>query len=163
MSRLKGHKWISQWVWSVAQAINIHLQDFRNLEAFYLWTFVPTVSIRYWHTCVTKEEWETLLGMDFWAVGFEKENEHWRIALLLLLPYWRFWILYCLRVIKLNLLPTYCKQYDVLVFLIVNEKSVEVPIELSEDCYCDLSVPIAVTLRFTYSINCQKRQNDWQS
>ena len=27
-------------------------------------------------------------------------------------------------------------------FLIVSVKSVEVPIELSEDCYCNLSVPI---------------------
>ena len=35
------------------------------------------------------------------------------------------------------------KQYNVLVFLIISAKSVEVPTELSEDCYCDLSVQIA--------------------
>ena len=34
------------------------------------------------------------------------------------------------------------KQYNVLVFLIVSAKSMEVPIELSENCYCDPSVPI---------------------
>ena len=34
------------------------------------------------------------------------------------------------------------KQYNVLVFSIVFAKSVEVPIELSDDCYCDLCVPI---------------------
>ena len=65
-----------------------------------------------------------------------------------------------LRAIKLNWLPTTpflvymhgtClpigkpfirKQYDVLVFLINCAKSMEVPIELAEDYYCDLSVPI---------------------
>ena len=33
-------------------------------------------------------------------------------------------------------------QYNVVVSLIVSAKSVEVLIELSEDCYCYLSVPI---------------------
>ena len=66
----------------------------------------------------------------------------------------------CSRAIKLTWLPTMpfpvytlgtClafgksfvrKQYNISVFLIVCAKSVEVPIELSEDCYCDQSVPI---------------------
>ena len=30
------------------------------------------------------------------------------------------------------------KQHNVLVFLIVSAKSMEVPIQLSEDCYCDI-------------------------
>ena len=69
-------------------------------------------------------------------------------------------MLYCLRAIKLNLLPTtpflvyihgtrltfgkpfVGKQCNVLVFLIVVTKGVEVPIKLSEDYYCDLSVPM---------------------
>ena len=64
-------------------------------------------------------------------------------------------MLYCLRAIKLNLLPTtpflvymhgthltFGKQYNVLVFFIVSTKSVEVPIGLSEYCYCDINVPI---------------------
>ena len=34
------------------------------------------------------------------------------------------------------------KQYNILIFLIVSVKSVEVPIELSEDYCCSLSVPI---------------------
>ena len=38
--------------------------------------------------------------------------------------------------------PFVRKQYNVSVFLIVPTKSVEVPTELSEDCYSDLSVPI---------------------
>ena len=38
--------------------------------------------------------------------------------------------------------PFVRKQYNVLVFFIVSAKSVEVPIELSEDCYCNLSLPI---------------------
>ena len=36
--------------------------------------------------------------------------------------------------------PFVRKQYNGLVFLIAS--AMEVPIELSEDCYCDLSVPI---------------------
>ena len=69
-------------------------------------------------------------------------------------------MLYCLRTIKLNWLPTTpflaymhgtClkvgkhfvrTQYNVLVFLIVCAKGMRVPIELSEDCYCDRSVQI---------------------
>ena len=68
-------------------------------------------------------------------------------------------MLYCLRSIKLNVLPMTAflvymhgpcltfrkpsvrKQYDVLVFFIVFAKSVEVR-QLSEDCYCHLIVPI---------------------
>ena len=38
--------------------------------------------------------------------------------------------------------PFLRKQYNVLVFLTVSAKSVEVPTELSEDCYCNLSVPV---------------------
>ena len=38
--------------------------------------------------------------------------------------------------------PFVQKQYSVLVFLVVSVKSVELLVELSEDCYCDLSVPI---------------------
>ena len=33
------------------------------------------------------------------------------------------------------------KQYNVLVFVIVFAKSIEVPIELSEDCYCSVPIP----------------------
>ena len=38
--------------------------------------------------------------------------------------------------------PFVKKQYNVLVFLIVSARGVEVPVGLSEDCYFDLSVPI---------------------
>ena len=34
------------------------------------------------------------------------------------------------------------KQYNVLVSLTVSVKGVEVATELSEDCYCNLSVPV---------------------
>ena len=38
---------------------------------------------------------------------------------------------------------TFCqKKYNVLIFLIVSAKSMEVLIELSEDCYCNPSVQI---------------------
>ena len=69
-------------------------------------------------------------------------------------------MLYCLRAIRLNFFPTtpflvymhgsgltfgspfVRKQYNVLVSLIISAKSLEVPIELSDYCCCDLSVPI---------------------
>ena len=54
------------------------------------------------------------------------------------------------------------KQYilNVLVFSIVSAKSVEVPIELSEDCYCDLSVPIQDEYTITeIKKNCKFLQN----
>ena len=35
-------------------------------------------------------------------------------------------------------------RYNVLIFSIVSAKRVEVPIVLSEDCYCDLSVQILI-------------------
>ena len=38
--------------------------------------------------------------------------------------------------------PFVRKQYNVLAFLILLAKNVEVLTELSDDCYCDLSVPI---------------------
>ena len=40
---------------------------------------------------------------------------------------------------------TFCQKTvcNLLVFLIVSTKSMEVLIELAEDCYCDLSVPIS--------------------
>ena len=38
--------------------------------------------------------------------------------------------------------PVARKPYNILVFVIVSVKSVKMPIELSEDCYCDLSVPM---------------------
>ena len=38
--------------------------------------------------------------------------------------------------------PFVKKQYNVLIFLIDSAKYMEVPIELSEDCYYNLSVPI---------------------
>ena len=42
-----------------------------------------------------------------------------------------------------NIWKTFCQEtYNVLAFLIDSAKSVEVPIELSEDCYCNLNVPI---------------------
>ena len=65
-------------------------------------------------------------------------------------------MLYCLRATELNLLPSTSslvymhgtrltvgkpfvrKQYNVLVCLIVSVRSMEVPVELSYDYYCDL-------------------------
>ena len=46
--------------------------------------------------------------------------------------------------------PFVRKQYTSWYFLIVSVKSVEVLMELSEDCHCNLSVPIpnALTLEF---------------
>ena len=38
--------------------------------------------------------------------------------------------------------PLIRKQYTSWPFLIISAKSVKVPIKLSEDCYCNLSVPI---------------------
>ena len=38
--------------------------------------------------------------------------------------------------------PFVRKLFNVLVFLIVSAKSKEVPIELSEDCYCSISMLI---------------------
>ena len=55
------------------------------------------------------------------------------------------------------------KQYNVLVFLVASAKCVEVPIEISEDCYCDLSVPIPIghtivgTLPFSVGPDLQQR------
>ena len=71
-------------------------------------------------------------------------------------------MLYYLRAIKLNCLPTtpslvymhgtrltfgkpfVRKQCNVLVYFIVSVKSAEVLIELSQDCYCDLNVQIPI-------------------
>ena len=39
--------------------------------------------------------------------------------------------------------PFVRKQYNVLIFLTVSAKSMEVLIELSEDCCCNLSLPIS--------------------
>ena len=48
--------------------------------------------------------------------------------------------------------PFIRKQYNALVFLVVSATIVEVPIEQSEDCYCDLSVPRPNG----YTISCDK-------
>ena len=49
--------------------------------------------------------------------------------------------------------PFVRKQYKVLVFLIVSAESVEVPIELSEDCCCNLSAIVTLVERFHYFAN----------
>ena len=50
--------------------------------------------------------------------------------------------------------PFVKKQDNALVFLFVSAKSVKAPIELSDDCYCNLSVPIpnGQTSRLSYCL-----------
>ena len=53
--------------------------------------------------------------------------------------------------------PFVRKEYNILVFLILSTKTMEVSIELSEDYYCDLNVPIpnkyTITLIVTWISN----------
>ena len=55
--------------------------------------------------------------------------------------------------------PFFRKQYNVLVFFIASAKSVEMPIELSENCYYNLSVPIPNRQTLNFKKSCQISQS----